>query len=61
VGKSDRYLAHAEDVNGDGLLDLVCQVYTSQLVIAGTGTALLEAKTFDGRLVRGEDRITIVP
>jgi hypothetical protein len=46
-------------VNGD--VDLVCQVYTSQLMVAGTGIAVLEARTFDGRLVRGQGRITIVP
>ena len=62
VGKSGRYLAHQEDVNGDGLLDLVCQVYTAQFFIEpGTSTAILEAKTFGGKLLRGEDTITVVP
>lgn len=30
VGKSGKYLCHEEDVNGDELLDLVCQVLTHE-------------------------------
>lgn len=62
VGKSDKFLAHEEDVNGDGLLDLVCQVYTAQFLIEpGESTAVLEARTFDGIEIRGEDTVRIVP
>jgi hypothetical protein len=61
VGKSDKYLAHEEDVNEDGLMDLVCQVYTAQFMIEpGESLAVLEAETFDGTPIRGEDSIRVV-
>ncbi len=59
-GKS---LAHVEDVNGDGLLDLVCQVETENLdpgAFQG-GDAILTGETFDGILIEGRDEIIIVP
>jgi hypothetical protein len=62
VGKSDKLLAHHEDVNGDGLLDLVCQVLTEDFFIEpDESTALFEAETFDGMQVQGEDSVCIVP
>jgi hypothetical protein len=62
VGKSGIYLAHEEDVNEDGLIDLVCQVETAQFMIElGESLAVLEAETFDGIHVRGEDTVRIVP
>jgi len=62
VGKSSKYLCHEEDVNGDELLDLVCQVYTAEFMIEeGESVAVLEAETFDGAPIRGEDTISIVP
>ena len=62
VGKSDRFLCHEEDVSGDGLLDLVCQVETAQFMIeTGDSTAVLEGETFGGVQVRGEDSVRIVP
>ena len=62
VGKSDKLLAHQEDVDGDGDIDLVCQVLTAEFMIEpGESTALLEAETFDGTQVRGEDAVCIVP
>ncbi len=62
VGKSDKYLCHQEDVNLDGLIDLACQVYTAQFMVeTGETTAILEAETFDGIRLRGEDIIRIVP
>jgi hypothetical protein len=62
VGKSGKYLSHEEDINGDGLLDLVCQVYTAQFMVeSGETIAILEAETFDGEQVRGEETINIVP
>ena len=62
VGKSDKYLCHQEDVNDDGLMDLVCQIYTAQFMIEeGQTTAVLEAETIDGTKLRGEDYIRIVP
>jgi len=63
VGKSNRFLCHAEDVNSDGRLDLVCQVenLTYFLTEDGQTLAVLEATTFDGLPVRGEDTVNIVP
>ncbi len=59
-GKS---LAHVEDVNGDGLFDLVCQVETENLdpgAFQG-GEAILTGETFDGTPIEGRDEIVIVP
>lgn len=62
VGKSGKYLCHPEDTNGDGLLDLVCQVYTAQFMIEeGESVAVLEAETLAGVPIRGEDSIRVVP
>ncbi len=61
VGKSGKYLAHEKDVNEDGILDLVCQVVTADSMIEpGESVAVLEAETFDGVQIRGEDDIRIV-
>ena len=62
MGKSDKYLCSERDVNGDGLPDLVCNVYTAEFMIEiGETIAVLEADTFDGTSIRGEDSIRIVP
>ena len=62
VGKSNKLLANYEDVNGDGLIDLVCQAMTSNFHIEpGETTALFVAETFGGISVRGEDTVCIVP
>jgi hypothetical protein len=62
VGKSERSLCHHEDVNADGLLDLVCQVVTAGVMIEeGESVAVLEAETFGGVPVRGEDTVRVVP
>ncbi|MEN8218884.1 MAG: hypothetical protein ABFS56_21415 [Pseudomonadota bacterium] len=62
VGNEGKLLCHSEDVNEDGLADLVCQVETDQLLLEeGDTMAELEANTFDGRCVRGEDSVNIVP
>jgi len=62
IGKGDRYACSPEDVNGDGVRDVVCHVATAQFMIeAGDTVAVLEAETFDGTPIRGEDSIKIVP
>ncbi len=62
IGKGDKYSCSAEDVNGDGRLDLVCHVVTAQFLIEpGDSIAVLEAETFGGTSIRGEDSIQIVP
>jgi hypothetical protein len=52
-----------EDVNGDGLPDLVVQVQTSALQLSVFDTvAVLEGKTLDGKTcVRGDDTVRLVP
>lgn len=62
-GKTDRSMAHEEDVNGDGRVDLVCQVETENLDpgIMHTGIAILTAKTYGGQPIQGKDKVTIVP
>ena len=56
------YLANAEDVNGDGLADLVIQVETEALALAGTSeTAQLTGMTFSGTPIAGSDIIRVAP
>lgn len=54
--------ASGEDVNGDGLLDLVCQFSTQLTGLTNTSnTAVLEGKTNSGVPIRGQEAITILP
>lgn len=54
-------MASFEDVNGDGLLDIVVHVDTSALELALCDTdAILEGETFDGDKIRGIDTVRIV-
>jgi len=51
-----------EDVNDDGYLDRVVQVYTEQLVLtSGDTVAVLNAYTYAGLALTGSDLIRIVP
>ncbi len=55
-------MSSVEDVDGDGLLDLVIHVRTEALQLSDTDTeAVLEGKTFDGALIRGTDSVRVVP
>ena len=55
-------MAHDEDVNGDGLTDLVVQVETSGLDEVGEdGIVTLTAVTTDGTSIEGNDVVVIVP
>ncbi|MDH4140696.1 MAG: PKD domain-containing protein, partial [Coriobacteriia bacterium] len=62
-GKGDKYLSHQEDVDGDGLIDLILQVRTENLDPGqfDGGYACITAYTYGGINVRGCDEITIVP
>jgi len=59
-GKS---LAHEEDVNGDGLIDLLVQVETENLDPEAfqDGYIILTGNTYEGTPIQGSDEIVIVP
>lgn len=65
VGKSDKLLAHIEDVNGDGWDDLVVQIQDGDETFAsGSGTATLSGylyPEFGGTRIEGTDSICVVP
>jgi hypothetical protein len=55
-------MASFQDVNQDGLLDLVVHVETQALQLTvGDTVAILEGQTFDGRRIRGSDTVRVVP
>jgi len=62
-GKGNRSLAHEEDANGDGLLDLVIQAETENLDPAAfqDGYAILTGNLYGGTPIEGSDEIVIVP
>ena len=62
-GKGNKYLAHEEDINGDGLIDLLVQVETENLDPNSfqNGYAVLLGQTYDGVQIEGSDEIVIVP
>lgn len=54
--------ASFQDVNADGLLDLVVHVSTEALQLTETDTeAVLEGATLDGTHIRGRDTVRVVP
>jgi hypothetical protein len=62
AGKSDKNLAYKEDLNGDGLPDLICRINTDESILqTGDTVAILEGTTLDGAKIRGEDHVRIVP
>ncbi len=62
VGKSSKYLCSLDDINVDTYIDLICNVYTANFIIElGESAVILDAKTFDGQSLRGEDIVRIVP
>ena len=62
-GRGNRFMAHEQDVNGDGLMDLVVQVETENLDpdTFQDGYAILTGRTYGGLAFLGLDEITIVP
>jgi len=51
-----------EDVNDDGLLDLVVHVSTEELQLSSTDTeATLRGETYGGECIEGSDSVCIVP
>jgi hypothetical protein len=62
-GKGNPYLSHAEDVNADGIADLVVQFDTENLApdTFQNGVAKVTVESEGQRLYLGEDTVTIVP
>ena len=55
-------MASLQDVNGDGLLDLVVHVSTDALQLNDTdAVAVLEGQTFAGAPIKGRDTVRVVP
>ena len=60
-GKKGDLMSSFEDVNEDGLLDLLIHIDTQSLVLSdGDVEALLTGETFDGLSISGTDAIRIV-
>ena len=61
-GKADKLMARLEDVNGDGLLDLVVQVDTENFAPDSNqdGIAVLIGTTYGDTAIEGSDGIIIV-
>jgi len=61
-GKKGKLMASVEDVNGDGLDDLVLHFNTQELNLTKDSTeAVLIGETFDGMSIIGSDSVNIVP
>ncbi|MHC4630371.1 MAG: hypothetical protein ACYS9C_03750 [Planctomycetota bacterium] len=62
-GKNNKYMAHKEDVNGDGLTDLVVQIEIKNLNPdkLEDGSAILTAQTSNGVEITGTDKIATLP
>jgi len=62
TGKSNKYLAHFEDINNDGYDDLIVQFQDSDgWMIPGSGYATLTGQLYNGTPIEGQDTICIVP
>jgi hypothetical protein len=61
-GKNAKWMAHAEDVDGDGLLDLMLQFDNQELDPAQLqdGIAILTGATYDGEEIEGQNDIVLV-
>lgn len=62
-GRGDRYMASADDVNSDGVIDLLLHIETENLQpdqIQG-GVVVLTGTTYDGQAIEGVDVCLIVP
>lgn len=56
-----KLLAHYDDVNGDGIEDLVVQFEDTGNIAAGATTATLVGKLLDSTPIKGSDSISLVP
>jgi hypothetical protein len=63
----NKLMAHEEDVDGDGLVDLIVKVVTADIepaLLQQEGNAIyavLTGSTYDGQDFTGVDKIIIVP
>ncbi len=58
---NNQYQCSVQDVNGDGLNDLLCQVVTDQTQLqAGATIATLTAQTLSGQAIQGQEAIQLV-
>jgi hypothetical protein len=61
VGKGSKTLANYEDINADGITDLIVQIEDQDGVFTeGTGTASIRGELLDGTFIEGTDSICIV-
>lgn len=61
-GKANTPMASFEDVNADGLLDLVVHVDIQSLIVGDTDEIImLQGETLDGNFIEGEDTIRVIP
>jgi len=59
--RNGELMAALEDVNGDGLQDMVVHIHTDALLLSDTDTeAVLEGKTASGLPIKGKDSVRIV-
>jgi hypothetical protein len=57
----NKLMSHFEDVNGDGIEDLVMQIEDQDgTFVKGSGTAIVTGSLLDGTLIEGSDKICIV-
>lgn len=62
-GKGDKYMASEEDINEDGLVDLILKMDSENFDpdVEQVGNACLTGETYDGTAIEGCDEIRIVP
>jgi hypothetical protein len=61
VGKKEKFLVHLDDVNSDGIVDLVLQIADVDGQFEnGNGIATLTGSLFDGTEIEGSDEICVV-
>ncbi len=62
VGRGNRSLCQMRDVSKprDHLDDLVCLIVNETTLQVGSTIAVLEARTFDGTMIRGQDGVTVI-
>lgn len=61
ANSAGKLLAHYDDVNDDGIEDLLVQIEDTGKIAAGTTTATLIGNLFDSTPIKGSDSISLVP